>query len=307
MPAKAVIGRDAELASIEQFLDVARQDPAALVLSGEAGIGKTVLWEVGVKSAQERFCRVLTHRSVEAEALLSFAGLSDLVVPVFDEVAPSLAPLRREALEIALMLAKPGDDAPEPLAIGLTLVDVIGLLVEETPLVIALDDLQWLDPASAAVLQIALRRLRAQRVGLLVTERAAPDTTSALQLDRIFGGESPTRLLLDPLSLGALYRLLRERLDLELTRPELLQIDETSGGNPFFALELGRELLRANERPKAGRSLRVPRTCMSSLAAAYPACRRKLRTFSSWSPRSRARPWISSLPRTANRSTSSRH
>ena len=260
MAVTAVVGRDAELVSIEVFLDEAELRPSALVLAGEAGIGKTALWEVGVESARSRFGRVLTYRSVEAEALLSFAGLSDLVVPVFDEVAPALAPLRRQALEIALMLVKPADDAPDPLAIGLAFVDVIAVLAEQTPLVIALDDLQWLDRASATVLQIALRRLRTQRFGLLVTERAARDASFPLQLDRIFSGESPTRLLLEGLSLGALYRLLRERLDLELTRPELLQIEETSGGNPFFALELGRELLRANGRIKAGRSLRVPET-----------------------------------------------
>ena len=89
--ATQVIGREEELGSIEAFLARIEDGPAALVLSGEAGIGKTVLWEVGVEEAEERFGRVLLHRSVEAEALLSFAGLSDLISPVFQELAPSLA------------------------------------------------------------------------------------------------------------------------------------------------------------------------------------------------------------------------
>ena len=149
---------------------------AALVLSGEAGIGKTILWEARRRGKpRTRFGRVLLHRSVEAEALLSFAGLSDLLAPVFQEVAPSLAPLRRRALEVALLLAEPGNEAPDPRAIGLALLDVLQMLAEQRPVVIALDDLQWLDPSSAGVLQIALRRLRDERVGLLATVRTAPD------------------------------------------------------------------------------------------------------------------------------------
>ena len=136
--------------------------PTALVLSGEAGIGKTILWEAGVEEAEERFGSVLLHRSVEAEALLSFTGLSDLLTPVFDEMASSLAELRRRALEVALLLAEPGKVAPDPRAIGLALLDILQMLAERQPVVLALDDLQWLDPSSAGVLQIALRRLRDQ-------------------------------------------------------------------------------------------------------------------------------------------------
>ena len=170
-----VIGREEELASIEAFLDRLEEGPSALVLSGEPGIGKTILWEAGVDEAEHRDSRVLVHRSVEAEASLSFTGLSDLLAPVFDEVAPSLAPLRSRALEIALLLAEPGEQAPDPRAIGLALLDALQLLAEQQPVVVALDDLQWLDSSSAGVLQIALRRLRAERIGLLTTVRTTLD------------------------------------------------------------------------------------------------------------------------------------
>ena len=172
--ATQVIGRDEELGSVEAFLAGVEQGPAALVLSGEAGIGKTMLWEAGVEEAERRFGRVLSHRSVEAEALLSFAGISDLLAPVFDEVAPALAPLRRRALEVALLLAEPGKAPSDPRLIGLSLLDVLRALAEEGPVVVALDDVQWLDSSSAAVLQIALRRLRGEPVGLLVTLRKVP-------------------------------------------------------------------------------------------------------------------------------------
>jgi DNA-binding CsgD family transcriptional regulator len=256
--ATEAIGRDEELGSIEAFLARIGDGPTALVLSGEAGIGKTVLWEAGVEEAEERCGSVLSHRSVEAEASLSFTGLSDLLTPVFQEVAPSLAPLRRRALEVALLLAEPGKEAHDPRAIGLALLDVLQILAERDPVVLALDDLQWLDPSSAGVLQIALRRVRDEPVGLLATVRTAPETAVPVELDRTFPSDRLVRLPIGPLSLGALHHLLKERVDLDLTRPELGRVHEASAGNPFFALELGRELVRTGSRPTAGKALPVP-------------------------------------------------
>jgi DNA-binding CsgD family transcriptional regulator len=253
-----IIGREEELASIQAFLERIEDGPGALVLSGEAGIGKTILWERGVGEAEGRSRGVLSHRSVEAEASLSFTGLSDLLAPVFDDVAPSLAPLRRRALEVALLLAEPGEEAPDPRAIGLALLDALRALAEQGPVLVALDDVQWLDSSSAGVLQIALRRLRDERVGLAATVRRTPDVAASLELERAFPEERLTRLVLGPLSVGGLHRLLKERLGLELTRPELVRVHEASAGNPFFALELGRELVRTNTRPEAGRTLPVP-------------------------------------------------
>src|SRR5262245_25893789 len=141
--AAGVVGREAELGSIEAFLARVRTGPGALVLSGEPGIGKTILWEAGLEQAEQRLGRVLLHRSVEAEASLSFTGLSDLLEPVFEEVAGALAPLRRRALEIALLLTEPGTETPDPRAIGLALLDVLQMLAVREPVVLALDDLQW--------------------------------------------------------------------------------------------------------------------------------------------------------------------
>ena len=258
MAATRVVGRDDELGSIQGFLAEVEQGPAALVLSGEAGLGKTILWETGVEGARERFGRVLSHRSVEAEASLAFGGLSDLLEPVLEEVAGDLPPPRRQALEVALLLVAPGDEPPDPRAIGLAFLDVLRLLAERGPVVVALDDLQWLDSSSALVVPLALRRLRDERVGLLATLRTGPELGAPFELERSFANERLKRLSLSPLSLGALYNLLRERLELELTRPELVRVLETSGGNPFFAVELGRELVRTGARPTAGQALRVP-------------------------------------------------
>lgn len=255
---ETVIGREQELDAVDVFLARAERGPGALVLSGEPGIGKTVLWEEGLSQATRHSHRVLLHRSVEAETSLSFTTLSDLVAPVFDEVAASLAPLRRRALEVALLLAEPGAEAPNPRAIGLALLDVLRALAERGPVLVALDDLQWLDPSSAGVLQIALRRLGDEPVSLLATARLAPEAASPLELEAAFPNDRLTRLVLGPLSLGALHHLLKQRADLDLTRSELVRVQDASAGNPFFALELGRELVRTGTRPEAGRALRVP-------------------------------------------------
>ena len=257
MPAQ-VIGRERELEAIESFLAEIEQGPQALVLSGEPGIGKTVLWDEGVGEARRLSRLVLLHRSVEAETSLSFTALSDLLAPVWDDVAPSLAPLRRRALEVALLLAEPGAEAPNPRAIGLALLDVLRVVAERSPVLLALDDLHWLDSSSASVLQIALRRLGEEPIGVLATVRPAPEAPAPLDLETALPADRLTRLVVGPLSLGAIHRLLKERAGLELTRPELVRVQEASVGNPFFALELGRELVRTNTRPEAGRSLRVP-------------------------------------------------
>ena len=132
------------------------------------------------------------------------------------------------------------------------------MLAEQGPVLVALDDAQWLDPASAAVLQIALRRLSDEPVGLLATVRKAPELGEPFELERAFPDGRLERISLGPLSLAALHRLLEERLGLDLTRPELARVQEATAGNPFFALELGRELVRTDTSPVPGRALPMP-------------------------------------------------
>ena len=258
--APGAIGREEELDALEALLTRVADRPAALVFSGEPGIGKTTLWEIGVAAAKKRFGRVLTCRGVQAEASLAYAGLSELIEPILEEAIPSLAPPRRRALEVALLLAEPDRLAPDAHAIGLAVLDVLRSLAHQAPLVVAIDDAQWLDPSSEGVLQIALRRLRDERVGLLATLRKLPEVAAPLALESVFPEDSLDRLWLAPLTLAALDRLLRHRLSLVLTKPELARVREASGGNPFYAIELSRELVRDDRRPAPGQALRVPET-----------------------------------------------
>ena len=239
----AVIGRDEELGAIQVFLDRVADGPRALVLSGEAGIGKTILWHVGVEEARERLDRVLICRGVEAEASLSFTGLSELLGDVLDEVGPSLAPPRRRALEVALLLVEPGEMPPDPHAIGLAVLDVLRALSEREPVLVALDDVQWLDPASAGALQIAFRRLREEPIGLLATLRLGPEMASPVELERSFPNERLERLTVGPLTLAAVHRAARgaagARADAARARPR-------AGG------DRGQPVLCSGARPRAG-------------------------------------------------------
>jgi hypothetical protein len=110
----ALIGREDELAAINAWLGAVAEGPAAFVIAGDPGIGKTSLWQAGIRDAADDGMSVLSHRSSEAEAGLAFAGLSDLIEPVIDEVAEALAPPRRAALDIALLRTDAGDVPLDP-------------------------------------------------------------------------------------------------------------------------------------------------------------------------------------------------
>ena len=267
--AGGLIGRDEELAAIAAFFDGVEGGPRALLFCGEPGIGKTVLWETGVAQAGERFGRVLSCRCAQAEASFSFAALSELFGTVVVDASRSLAAPRAHALAVALLLAEPGEERPDAHAIGLAVVDVLRVLAVEGPVVVALDDIQWIDPASGAVLQVALRRLRDDRVGLLATLRTGTGT-AALDFERALSGQRLDRRFVGPLGLGGVHQLLGQRIGLELTRPELTRLHEATAGNPFYALELGRELVRTHAKPTARRAIRVPESLRTSSAAAWP-------------------------------------
>jgi hypothetical protein len=206
-------GRRHEIGSVEQFLHRAALTPELLVLVGEPGIGKTALWRAGVQRARACGTRVLEHRAVEAEATLAFAGVADLLAGVADEVLPSLGDLRRRALEAALLLdgPKPRTTA-EPRAIGLAVLDVLKVLAAEAPLLLAVDDFQWLDTASARTLLFAIRRLHDEPVATLLTARPR-----ARELERGLASDTAGRLVVGPLDVASLFGVLKTHLGLDLS------------------------------------------------------------------------------------------
>jgi DNA-binding CsgD family transcriptional regulator len=236
-----IVGRDQELASVRTFVDGAGVGPAALVLEGEPGIGKSTLWLAGVERARESGSRILFSRPAEAERGLAHAGLGDLFEGVLDDVLPRLSAPRRRALEAALLLEDATTEAVDPRALGLAVRDALQVLAEQRPLVVAIDDLQWLDAASTDALAFALRRLDESRVLLLLARRCT-DAAQPSEIEQALAEENVRRLPLRPLSVGALHMLLRDRVHRGFARQTLLRIHERSGGNPFYALELARAL-----------------------------------------------------------------
>src|ERR1700754_5078462 len=123
-----IVGREEELAGVDAFLGQAEPGPAALVLEGEMGIGKSTLWLAGVEHARRSGLRVLTARAAEAARALAHAGLGDLLEGVLDETRPALPAPRRRALEVALLLEDAGDDAVDPRALATATVSALELL-----------------------------------------------------------------------------------------------------------------------------------------------------------------------------------
>jgi DNA-binding CsgD family transcriptional regulator len=236
-----IVGREEELASLHAFVSEARGGPAGLVIEGDAGIGKSTLWLAGVEHARAQGLRVLSSRPAEAERGLAHAGLGDLFDDVLDDVLPALSLPRRRALEVALLLEEASGDPVDHRALAVAVREVLQRLSEREPILIAVDDVQWLDPSSSSALVFALRRLGANRVLLLLARRLA-DKPQPSELEQALGPERVQRLPLGPLSVGALHRYLRDRLGGPFARQTLLRIHERSGGNPFFALELARVL-----------------------------------------------------------------
>jgi DNA-binding CsgD family transcriptional regulator len=260
-----LVGREVEVAVLADFLAAGQSTPQGLVLDGEAGIGKTTLFDATVMEAREQGFAVFSCRPAVAEGAFSFAALADLLSPVLPEGLGRLPPPQRRALAAALLLEEVEGSAPDERAIAFAVFQLLGERGGGLPL-IAVDDVQWLDAASASVLAFALRRLVAAPAAILVARRSSGTETAPLGLDRALPNEMLRRLRLGPLSLGATHRLLRERLGVSFPRPALVQLHETSGGNPFYALELGRALEQSGERG-AGMHLTVP-TSLTGLVSA---------------------------------------
>jgi DNA-binding CsgD family transcriptional regulator len=236
-----IVSREGELASVHAFIGERDVGPAALVLEGEAGIGKSTLWLAGVERGRAQGLRVLLSRPAEAERGLAHAGLADLLEDVLDDVLPELAAPRRRALEIALLREEALDDGVDPRALGIAVRSVLQLLADSTPVLVAIDDLQWFDESSAGALAFAFRRLHEANVLVLLARR--PGTGgSGVEVDQALDARRVERLRIGALSAGAIQKLLQERLGQTFPRRTLLRVHEASGGNPFFALELGRAL-----------------------------------------------------------------
>jgi DNA-binding CsgD family transcriptional regulator len=248
---RVAIGRASELLELERFL--ASATARALVLCGERGIGKSTLWEEGVDLARSRGVATLCARASEAESQLSFAGLADLVEAIDSTVRAEVPAPQRHALEVAVGHAEPGDRQPDAYAVSAALLSALRVLSSRERVLVAVDDLSRLDPASGEALVFATRRLADRDVRYLLSRPSGPPS----ELERVLEPGGVDTLAVGPLSFGAINHLLAARLGRSLPRRVLRQLYEMSAGNPLLALELGRAVLEHGP-PEIGATLPVP-------------------------------------------------
>lgn len=212
------------------FLDATEARPSVLVVEGEAGIGKTTLW-LGALERRTSGAFVLSARAGQAESGLAYAVLADLLDGVEPDVLDSLPHLQRVALDRVLLQQDGSGAVTDERVVASAFLTLVDRLSADRPVVVAVDDLQWLDSSSQAVVAFGARRLKG-RIGVLVTVRTEPDSgygAAWLQLKRLDGVE---RIRVSPLSLGGLRKMIASRLGRAFSRPTIVRIGELSGGNP---------------------------------------------------------------------------
>ncbi|MEW6223022.1 MAG: AAA family ATPase [Chloroflexota bacterium] len=172
-----VIGRLAELARIGDFLAAARTRAHTLLVEGEPGMGKTTLWLEGAARAEAAGMLVLAARPSGAEATFAWAAIGDLLEAVPDAALDALPPPQARALRVALLREAPTEDAPapDPRAVAVALRNALVALAADRPVLVAVDDIGWLDSPSALALGFAIRRLRDEPCGFLLARRIEVD------------------------------------------------------------------------------------------------------------------------------------
>ena len=240
MPAR-VMSRPSESRVVDDFLDSAALGPAALVIDGDPGIGKTTLWLSALEQAHGQGFRVLEARPTAADSASAYTSLGDLLAGVDEAVLDTIPAPQRRALNQVLLWAEADGVATNQRVVGAAFLSVVTRLAQQTPLLLAIDDLHWLDSSSVSAIAFALRRL-AGRVGMVATVRIDRDSANATSWLRLRRPDELRRFHVQPLSLSGLREVIAARLGQSLPRPTMVRLHEISGGNPFYALELARAL-----------------------------------------------------------------
>jgi DNA-binding CsgD family transcriptional regulator len=225
-----------------------------LLIEGEPGIGKTTLWLAALEEARERGFRVLSARAAAAESVLAYTALADLLDGVDAYAWADLREPQRLAVDQVLLRADSGT-ATDQRAVAAAFLSVIERLTDDGPMLVAIDDLQWIDPSSTHVVAFAARRLSGP-VGVLGSVRTEPGAGASagwLQMPR---PDAVNRIRLHPLGVHDLHAAVSARLRRAFSRPTMGRIHQVSGGNPFYAIELA----RAIDERAPGTETSLPRT-----------------------------------------------
>ena len=260
-----MFGREPERARIGDWLGLASDRPVGIALEGTAGIGKSTIWRDSVKRARDRGYLVLAAAPSESEMTLAFSGLGDLFDGLDTEPPMSLPEPQRRALRSALFLSDPSD-APDDLdALPRAVLNALRELATTSTVVVAIDDEQWLDGPSARVLAFALRRVREERICLLLSRRTGSDGALWTEVRDAFA-PGIELLPLGAIDVADTHRLLARTLSRKVPRRLLERVHDVSGGNPLYVLALAEELKRMNGDASDWRELPIPRTLVDAIA-----------------------------------------
>jgi DNA-binding CsgD family transcriptional regulator len=237
-----------------RLTDGLRSGPTAVLIEGEPGVGKTTVWASVVDHASVRGIRVLRSRPSEPETAVSYSAVGDLMTDIADGQLASLPEPQRRALEIACLRREPVRPVDDVRLIGTALASVLRTVTRSEPVVLAIDDAQWLDLPSASALTYGLRRLAGERLGVLLTRRSNGSPEPPLGLGDP-SSWSLERAELGPLDPGPLAELIKARLGLELSRRRSRRLHALSGGNPLLALEMARAVAGADDDAGIWRAL----------------------------------------------------
>ncbi len=255
VPSASIVGREGELAVARRFVMDIADGPAALVFEGVAGIGKTAIWAEVVRRARADGVAVRPCRCGESDATLAFAGLGDLFDGVDTAVLAALPTVQQQALSAALLLSDDLERPPGDRVVGVAVLSALRLLARSGPILLAVDDVQWLDTSSRKVLSFALRRLVDEPVRLMVSYRTGVLADPIAEPDLGLGGQ---RMVVGPVTIGVLQRIVEAQVHQRVSRPTLTRLHLATGGNPMLCLEMARALQRRGREPSVNEPLPVP-------------------------------------------------
>lgn len=234
-----MIGRDLEAVAIDSLLDSAATGPCALIVEGDAGIGKTTVLNEGIRRADERGYTVLTAQASQAESVMSYTSLADLLGGLGpDRISGVPVPQKDAISQILLRSDRHAASLIDPQAVTAGFLASLEAVSRDAPVLVAIDDFGWVDASSLQAIAFAIRRVRGP-VAVLATIRtdSERDDSVGLQLRR---PDSLRRHRMRPLDQNELHKLIHERLDVAFPRPLIERIHQVAAGNPFYALELAR-------------------------------------------------------------------